>query len=86
VSTEHILLGLIAESPTFYSSCGISPGLAKEAVVSLTGRKAPLGSNDTIVFSRSVRRTFEAATNVRSRGSDGEGAWGSPPDQAGNNI
>lgn len=72
VATEHILLGLIAEdtSKIGYLNSGASLELVRESVRALNGRRAPIQSNETIVFSRAVRRTFEAATNVRL------GAWG----------
>ena len=68
VSTEHLLLGLIEEdvlSKAGYLNSGMDAEKAKQAIEELTGKRKPVTSADPIVFSRGVRRTFEAATTVR---------------------
>mmetsp|Transcript_10026 Transcript_10026/g.21446 ORF Transcript_10026/g.21446 Transcript_10026/m.21446 type:complete len:958 (+) Transcript_10026:149-3022(+) len=71
VNTEHILLGLISEetiSKNGYLNSGLTAERAKTAVESLFGKKRPLSSTEnSIPFSREVRRTFEAATNECKR-------------------
>jgi hypothetical protein len=67
VTTEHILLGLVAEdtqSRGGYLNSGLSAERAKAAVEAANGKRRPNTSADNIPFSREVRRTFEAATNV----------------------
>lgn len=69
VRSEHILLGLIAEddvSKTGYLNCGITSEASKTAVEKLSGKKPSSGTSETINFSRTVRRTFEIASNVRA--------------------
>ena len=68
VTTEHVLLGLIAEetmSKSGYLNSGLAVEKVKAAVQTLSGKKKPLSTTDNIPFSREVRSTFEAATNVR---------------------
>lgn len=70
VSTEHILLGLISEenvSKNGYLNSGMTAERARMAVEEITGKRRPQASNETIIFSRGVRRTFEAATNECKR-------------------
>ena len=67
VNTEHLLLGLIEEdvlSKAGYLNSGMDAEKAKQAIEELTGKRKPVTSADPIVFSRGVRRTFEAATTV----------------------
>jgi ATP-dependent Clp protease ATP-binding subunit ClpC len=68
VNTEHMLLGLIEEdtlSRNGYLNSGLTLDGVRGVLKTLTGgRKKPVPSTETIVFSREVRRTFEAATNV----------------------
>lgn len=47
-----------------YLNSGLTSEKAKAAIEEVTGKKRPPTSGDAIVFSRGVRRTFEAATNV----------------------
>ena len=47
-----------------YLNSGLTSEKAKSAIEELTGKKRPPMSGDAIVFSRGVRRTFEAATNA----------------------
>ena len=47
-----------------YLNSGLTIEKAKEAIEELTGKRRPATSTDAIVFSRDVRRAFEAATNV----------------------
>lgn len=70
VTTEHLLLGLISEenmSKNGYLNSGLTIEKAKLAVEGLSGRKKPVVSQESIPFSREVRRTFEAATNECKR-------------------
>jgi hypothetical protein len=68
VNTEHILLGLIAEdsatSKAGYLNSGLTAERAKAVVESMSQKKRPITGGESIPFSREVRRTFEAATNV----------------------
>jgi hypothetical protein len=71
VNTEHILLGLIAEETMSkpvggYLNSGLTHERARALVEALTGRRKPHAGSESIAFSREVRRTFEAATNVRA--------------------
>ena len=66
-----MLLGLITEdvlSKNGYLNCGLTAEKGKAAVEALSGKRRP-ATTETIVFSRGVRRMFEAATNVRRRAS-----------------
>ncbi|GAX82036.1 hypothetical protein CEUSTIGMA_g9464.t1 [Chlamydomonas eustigma] len=67
VNTEHLLLGLIEEdtlSKNGYLNSGLTLDGVRGVLETLTGgKKKPVPSTETIVFSRGVRRTFEAATN-----------------------
>jgi len=67
VTTEHVLLGLITEdtsSKNGFLNSGITAEKARAAVQSLSGKRKPISTTDSIPFSREVRKTFEAATNV----------------------
>ena len=67
VNTEHLLLGLIEEdvlSKVGYLNSGLTSERAKTTIEELTGKRRPVSTADAIVFSRGVRRAFEAATNV----------------------
>ncbi|KAI8465710.1 MAG: ClpD chaperone, Hsp100 family [Monoraphidium minutum] len=69
VTTEHVLLGLVAEDTTSkhgYLNSGLTPERARMAVDALAGRRKP-APGDSIPFSREVRTTFEAATNECKR-------------------
>jgi ATP-dependent Clp protease ATP-binding subunit ClpA len=69
VTTEHVLLGLIAEdtnSKHGFMNSGLTAEKARSAVETLSGRRKPISTHDNIPFSREVRKTFEAATNVSS--------------------
>eukprot|EP00955_Chlamydomonas_euryale_P088829 364416-Chlamydomonas_euryale.AAC.10 len=68
VCSEHILLGLLTEdevSKHGYLNSGITSEAAKAAVEALGGKKPSSSSPETMNFSRTVRRTFEIASNVR---------------------
>lgn len=70
VTTDHVLLGLIAEdeaSKRGYLDTGLTHERVRAAVEMLTGRRKPILGEGNIPFSKEVRRTFEAATNVRER-------------------
>ena len=66
-----MLLGLIAEdtsSKAGFMNSGLTVDRARSAVVALSGgKRKPHTGSDNIPFSREVRKTFEAATNVRTR-------------------
>lgn len=67
VTTEHVLLGLIAEDTSSkhgFMNSGLTVEKARAAVETLSGRRKPISTHDNIPFSREVRKTFEAATNV----------------------
>lgn len=67
MSTEHVLLGLITEdtsSKNGFLNSGLTAEKARAAVQSLSGKRKPISTTDSIPFSREVRKTFEAATNV----------------------
>lgn len=67
VTTDHVLLGLVAEdssSKNGYMNSGLTSERAKAAVEALSGKKKPITTTENIPFSREVRKTFEAATNV----------------------
>lgn len=67
VTTEHVLLGLVAEetmSKAGYLNSGLTVEKVKAAVQGLSGKRKPISSPDNIPFSREVRKAFEAATNV----------------------
>jgi hypothetical protein len=67
VTTEHVLLGLIMEdtaSKNGFLNSGLTADKARSAVQSLSRRRKPISTTDSIPFSREVRKTFEAATNV----------------------
>jgi ATP-dependent Clp protease ATP-binding subunit ClpC len=67
VTTEHVLLGIITEdtsSKNGYLNSGLTAEKARAAVQSLSGKRKPISTTDSIPFSREVRKTFEAATNV----------------------
>lgn len=69
VTTEHVLLGLITEdtsSKNGFLNSGLTAEKARAAVQSLSGKRKPISTTDSIPFSREVRKTFEAATNVGS--------------------
>lgn len=69
VTTEHVLLGLVAEetgSKNGFLNSGLTAERARAAVESLSGKRKPISTHDNIPFSREVRKTFEAATNVSS--------------------
>jgi hypothetical protein len=64
-----VLLGLIMEdtaSKHGYLNSGLTAERARAVLASLTGgrRMKALSTTDSIPFSREVRKTFEAATNV----------------------
>jgi hypothetical protein len=63
-----VLLGLIAEDTASKSSGYLNSGLTvdavREAIEAAQGRRKPNATSDNIPFSREVRKTFEAATNV----------------------
>lgn len=66
VKTEHLLLGLIAEegqSKTGYMNSGLSFERVKREVEAVLGKKMPILSQETVPFSREVKKTFETATN-----------------------
>lgn len=70
VTTEHVLLGLVAEetgSKNGFLNSGLTVEKARAAVESLSGKRKPNSTHDNIPFSREVRKTFEAATNVSFR-------------------
>lgn len=70
VTTEHVLLGLITEdtsSKNGFLNSGITAEKARAAVQSLSGKRKPISTTDSIPFSREVRKTFEAATNECKR-------------------
>lgn len=79
VTTEHVLLGLITEdtgSKNGFLNSGLTAEKARAAVQSLSGKRKPAHSAEqTVPFSREVRKTFEAATNVSGgrQGSRGAG-------------
>ena len=67
VTTEHVLLGLVAEetgSKNGFLNSGLTVEKTRAAVESLSGKRKPNSTHDNIPFSREVRKTFEAATNV----------------------
>jgi ATP-dependent Clp protease ATP-binding subunit ClpC len=71
VTTEHVLIGLITEdqgsssSKNGFFNSGLTADKARAAVQSMSGQKRkPVSTTDSIPFSREVRKTFEAATNV----------------------
>lgn len=68
VTTEHVLLGLITEdtsSKNGFLNSGLTAEKARAAVQSLSGKRKPSHNTEqTVPFSREVRKTFEAATNV----------------------
>lgn len=67
VTTEHVLLGLIAEetnSKHGFLNSGLTVDKARAAVEALSGKRKPNSTHENIPFSREVRKTFEAATNV----------------------
>lgn len=69
VSSEHVLLGLVAEETTSkagYLNSGLTHERVRQAVENLSGRRKANTAADNIPFSREVRKMFEAATNVRS--------------------
>jgi hypothetical protein len=75
VTTQHVLLGLIAEddaSKRGYLNSGLTHERALAAVEALSGRRKANTATENIPFSREVRKTFEVATNVR----EGSGRWG----------
>jgi hypothetical protein len=43
---------------------GLTVEKARSAVETLSGKRKPISTHDNIPFSREVRKTFEAATNV----------------------
>jgi hypothetical protein len=62
-----VLLGLIAEDTSSkhgFMNSGLTVEKARSAVETLSGRRKPISTHDNIPFSREVRKTFEAATNV----------------------
>ncbi|KIY97633.1 putative ATP-dependent Clp protease ATP-binding subunit [Monoraphidium neglectum] len=71
VTSEYVLLGLVAEDTTSkhgYLNSGITDDRARAAVQALTsGRRRAADDADNIPFSREVRKTFEAATNECKR-------------------
>lgn len=70
VSAEHILIGLVQEdaaSKNGYLNTGLTAEMVRSAVEELNGKKRPQAASETIIFSREVRRTFEAATNECKR-------------------
>ncbi|WIA36448.1 hypothetical protein OEZ86_007755 [Tetradesmus obliquus] len=70
VTTEHVLLGLIAEDTSSkhgFMNSGLTVEKARAAVETLSGRRKPISTHDNIPFSREVRKTFEAATNECKR-------------------
>ncbi len=67
MTTEHVLLGLITEdtsSKNGFLNSGLTAEKTRAAVQSLSGKRKPISTTDSIPFSREVRKTFEAATNV----------------------
>ncbi|KAF6252630.1 ClpD chaperone, Hsp100 family [Scenedesmus sp. NREL 46B-D3] len=70
VTTEHVLLGLIAEDTSSkhgFMNSGLTAEKARAVVETLSGRRKPISTHDNIPFSREVRKTFEAATNECKR-------------------
>ncbi len=66
-----MLLGLVAEDSSSkhgYLDSGVTEERARTAVAALGGRRKANTSTENIPFSREVRKTFEAATNVRCLG------------------
>ena len=65
-----MLLGLIAEDTAskgagYLGHAGLTVDAVREAVEAAQGfRRKPNATSDNIPFSREVRKTFEAATNV----------------------
>lgn len=51
---------------------GLTADKARAAVEALSGKRKPISTHDNIPFSREVRKTFEAATNVSAAGAAGE--------------
>lgn len=47
-----------------FLNSGLTSEKARAAVQSLSGKRKPISTTDSIPFSREVRKTFEAATNV----------------------
>lgn len=77
VTTDHVLLGLVAEDSEGkhgYLDSGLTHERVRAAVESLTGRRKAITGADNIPFSREVRKTFEAATNVSDAGAGGRRA------------
>eukprot|EP00955_Chlamydomonas_euryale_P044338 352861-Chlamydomonas_euryale.AAC.18 len=67
-------MGLLAEeggSKGGYLGSGLLAGPVRETVVAINGKRKPVAGKEAIVFSRAVRRTFEAAANVRTA----RGTW-----------
>lgn len=54
-----------AVSRNGFMNSGLTCERVRAAVVAQSGRKKPITTNENIPFSREVRKTFEAATNVR---------------------
>lgn len=69
VTIVHVLLGLISEdtaSKNGYLESGLTTERARAAAEKIYGKRKPLAGDDNMPFSREVRKTFEAATNVSS--------------------
>ena len=50
-----------------YLNTALTAEMVRSAVEELNGKKRPQAASETIIFSREVRRTFEAATNECKR-------------------
>ena len=69
VCSEHILLGIVAQSPDNFYSTDITLERAREAVHALFGRRrrrdAATKAGQDMPFSRNAKKVFEQASMVR---------------------